>query len=361
MNRPIPSLKVLVVEDEDSKLQEWDDAINAHNADAENTGFYIEIVTSKSVADAKLLLDLYRLDAVVVDLRLQVEPGVADNNDHGNELVRHILAVQPLGVVVYTGQRAEADIEGYGCGQVRVMDKGDGLPPVFAWLAENKDVFLRLRGAKGAFNRETAKVFFQSIWPRWSYWTKDAGEGTDLTEVVARHVVAHVHDSLLTAGGDATHAEEAYFVPPLKSRLDTGDLVDYEGRAWVVVTPRCDLAHEGKVETVLLAACEDISAKWDELSRAGSNGAKDKLRKLIQHDGGQHKRHFLHPMIDVNANRKGPWLVQFDNLKSLPAGQAIRELAPLRFASLAPLFVPSLVERFGAYFSRIGTPDYSST
>lgn len=53
-------------------------------------------------------------------------------------------------------------------------------------------------------------------------------------------------------------------------------------------------------------------------------------------------------------------MVQFHNLKAITAEQAFNELTGLRFASLSPLFIPSLVERFGAYFSRIGTPDYSS-
>jgi CheY-like chemotaxis protein len=360
MTSPVPELKILVVEDEDSKISEWEDAIAAHNADEENKGFRIQMTTSKNVTDAKRQLDLHRLDAVVVDLRLQVEQGVAENNSQGNDLVRHILEVQPLGVVVYTGQQADADTASYDCPQVRVMDKADGMEQVFTWLGENKDVFLRLRGAKSAFNRETARVFFRSIWPRWSHWTSSTVQGADLTEVVARHVVAHVHDSMLNAGGDATHPEEAYFVPPLKARLDTGDLVQYEGGTWVVVTPRCDLAKQGKVATILLAFCEDISTKWSELEASGNaNKAEKEMKRLIQHEG-MPKQHFLHPMRDAAGQARGPWMVQFHHLKAIAAEQAFNELTPLRFASLSPLFIPSLVERFGAYFSRIGTPDYSS-
>lgn len=357
MTSSVPELKILVVEDEDSKILEWEDSIAAHNADEESTGFRIHMTTSKNVTDAKWQLDLYRLDAVVVDLRLQVEPGVVDNNSQGNDLVRHILEAQPLGIVVYTGQQADADTDSYACPQVRVMDKADGMEQIFSWLGENKDVFLRLRGAKNAYNQETARVFFRSIWPRWSHWTNSTAEGTDLAAVVARHVVAHVHDSLLHAGGDATHPEEAYFVPPLKARLDTGDLIDAEDGTWIVVTPRCDLARRGKVATILIAFCEDMSTKWDEMSGRGKS-AKE-MKKLIQHEGTP-KQHFLHPMRDSTGQARGPWMVQFHHLKAIAAEQAFDELTPLRFASLSPLFVPSLVERFGAYFSRIGTPDYSS-
>ncbi len=360
MSTDLPTLKVLIVEDEDSKIAEWNDAISAHNADAENKGFFVEIVPAKAVSEAKLQLERHRFDAAVVDLRLQMEVGVAEINSQGNELVRHVIAVQPIGVVVFTGQKSDAEADSYGTPQVRVMDKGDGFEQIFKWLSDNKDVFLRLRGAKAAFNRETAKIFFQSIWPRWSHWTNAGGKnGPELTEVVARHVVAHVHDALLSAGGDATHPEESYFVPPLKSRLDTGDLVDYEGGVWIVVTPRCDLANEGKVTTVLLAFCADISTTWNTLAKATSASAAGDINKLIQHKH-QPKQHFLFPMRDQKSAQRGPWMVEFHNIRALPAGQAIKDLTPLRFASLSPLFVPSLVERFGGYFSRIGTPAYSS-
>jgi CheY-like chemotaxis protein len=359
MNDKAPELKILVVEDEDSKIVEWSDAIAYHNADLDTKGFLIQMVVAKSLASAKEQLNMHRIDAAVVDLRLQVEPGVAENNSEGNEVVKYILATQPLGVAVYTGQQADADIAGYSCPQVTVMDKGDGLDQVFVWLGENKDLFFSLRSAKNTFNRETAKLFFRSIWPRWSRWATPSVAGVDLTEVVARHIVAHVHDSLLNSAGDATHPEEAYFVPPLKDRLDTGDLVEYEDKTWVVVTPRCDLANEGKVDTILLAYCADISAKWAELYRADNARSVKEVKKLIQHDG-MPKQHFLHPMRDISGSDRGPWMVQFHNLKAIPAADAVRDLGSLRFASISPLFVPSLVERFGAYFSRIGTPGYSS-
>ncbi|OCR23046.1 histidine kinase [Pseudomonas syringae] len=356
MTNNLPVLKILVVEDEDSKLDEWSDAIESHNADAEKQGYALEFVSSKTVKNAKILLSSHRFDAAVVDLRLQKEAGVAGNNSDGNIIVRHLIEIQPMGVAVYTGQSADAEVESYDSPQVKVMDKGDGFDQIFEWLNANLDVFIKLRGVKATYNRETAKIFYKSIWPRWQNWSSAGG---DLTEVVARHMIAHVHDALLIAGGDSTHPEEAYFIPPMKSRLDTGDLVEYMQRTWVVVSPRCDLANEGKVKTILIAACEDISGRWDPLVASVSNSSQEKLKKLVQHDGSL-KQHFLLPMRDLSSNKRGPWLVQFDDIRALTAKEALEELLPNRLASLSPMFVPSLVERFGGYFSRIGTPGLSS-
>lgn len=117
-------LKVLLVEDDESLLSDWKDAVDAHNADFENKRFRVEYVTAKSVPQAKKLLDLYSFDAAVVDLRLQLEDGAAENNTNGNHLVVHILESHPLGVVIHTGQRADAEVPAYAMPQVSVLDKG---------------------------------------------------------------------------------------------------------------------------------------------------------------------------------------------------------------------------------------------
>lgn len=354
----IPTLHVLLVEDEESNVQQWNEAVILHNADKENKGFMIETMNVNSVKAAKYCIEMHRFDAVIVDLRLQTEKGVAENNTDGNDLVKHLIKHHPVGVIVNTGQRAEAD--DYKCDQVIVHDKGEGLDGIFNWLAQNNDVFLQLRTTKSTFNRETAKLFFKSIWPRWRHLKGDGSvDAAGLSDVLVRHVIAHVHDSLLNIGGGAVHPEEAYFVPPLKDSLDTGDLLVDEEGTWIVVTPRCDLAHVGKTATILLASCEGIAEKWNELVVANSDGSRKQQTRLTQHDSS-HKQHFLLPLRDLNGTARGPWMVQFQKLKVMPAEEALVDLPSKRFASLSPMYIPSLVERFGAYFSRIGTPGISS-
>jgi hypothetical protein len=355
----IPTLHVLLAENEEPLIEQWETAVEYHNTDAEKHGFRIQTLSEKSVSSAMHALEMHRFDAVIVDLRLDIESGVAENNTTGNDLVRHLIVSYPVGVLVNTGQPKEA--EDYGCPQVKVVDKATGWSTVIDWLVENKDVFLELRTTKSTFNRQTAGMFFRNIWPRWRHWKADGSlDAAGLSSVLVRHVVAHVHDSLLNLGGGAVHPEEAYFVPPLKGTLDTGDMLfDEEGGAWIIVTPRCDLAHVGKTATVLLASCEDIASKWNELIAAGTENARKQQDKLTQHNGS-HKQHFLLPLRDLRGDGKGPWMVQFQNLKVMTAEEAFTNLPDKRFASLSPMYVPSLVERFGAYFSRIGTPGVSS-
>ena len=341
----MPTLYILLVEDQQDNIESWNDRANAHNADAENLGFSVETVTAPSVAAAQRILQTQKPDAVVVDLRLQVAEGQMQPNDNGNALVKYALGAHPVAIAIYTGQRQEADGD---VPQVEVFDRGDGLDPVFAWLSKQHVMLLQLRATREAVERETARVFFRSIWPRWKNW---AAGGAAVDGMLARHVVAHVHDALLDADGGAAHPEETYFIPAIKERLDTGDLIRDGDDLWIVVTPRCDLSNEIKVASILVARCVDISTRWQE---------KPKERpKIAQHDGS-HKAHFLPQMLDQDGEPIGPWFVQFHDLKAVALGQAPAQLTANRWASLAPQFVPSLVERFGAYFSRIGTPSLSS-
>jgi CheY-like chemotaxis protein len=344
--KAMATLHILLVEDQQGNIDAWNDRASAHNADAPTHGFSVYTVSAPSVAEAKRVLQTQKPDAIVVDLRLQVE-GQMEPNDHGNALVRYALGAHPVAIAVYTGQRQEAEVADVP--QVEVFDRGDGLDPVFDWLSRQHRMLLQLRATREAVERETARVFFRSIWPRWKNWAK--GEGADIGGMLARHVVAHVHDALLDADGGAAHPEETYFMPAIKERLDTGDLIRNGDDLCIVVTPRCDLAHEGKVETVLVARCFDISKRWNEKPKEQS--------RMAQHDGS-HKLHFLPPMLDHEGHQLGPWFVHFHDLKAVPVSQAPAELTAQRWASLAPQFVPSLVERFGAYFSRIGTPTLSS-
>jgi CheY-like chemotaxis protein len=350
---PDAILDVLLVEDDPTNVANWDDAVATHNADSEKHGFFVASESARSVEGAIAMLASQKFDAVVVDLRLHGETGALDQNSNGNTLIKHIVESIPVGVVIYTGQPSDAEVGDFR--QVEVMDRGDGLDQIFAWLSSNRSLFHGLREVKAAFDRETAKIFFRSIWPRWAHWTS-AANGPELIGMVSRHVLAHAHDALMHAGGEQAHPEESYFVPPLRPRLDTGDLLELEGQVLVVLTPRCDLAHDGNTETILCAPCVDISADWDPLIHNESANAATKRKKLRNHNSSP-KRHFLPRMRDSDGADKGPWMVNFSAIRSFAAADAFRELTPKRFASLAPQFVPSLVERFGAYFSRIGTPD----
>ncbi|HWH86818.1 MAG TPA: histidine kinase [Pseudomonas sp.] len=349
---PLPTLYILVIEDEKTMIESWMRVFNRHNQDIKAHGFSITFTAAATISEAEMLLESRRFDAVIVDLGLRGEGAAAEINSEGNKIVKSIISTQPAGVIIYTGQTQDA--EDFSKYFVRVIDKSEGQHKVLEWIAENKEVFLGIRDTEVAFRSETARVFFSQVWQRWKFWTDGAkASGTKISNSVARHILAHVHDVLLSADEDKTHPEEAYFLPPLKLRLDTGDIVTIDDEKWIVVSPRCDLANPTKVDTILLARCIEHSEAWNAATK------DNQKNRIIQHESSP-KQHFLFPLRDNDGVAHGPWMVQFHNIKSLPTAEAMEKLPSQRFASLSPLFVPSLVERFGSYFSRIGTPGFSS-
>lgn len=347
-------ISILLVEDEKSNIELWSDSVKTFNSNSDENGFEIVYDNVESVVNAKSYCSMRRYDAVIVDLRLKPSDGVVSPNDDGNALIHYLIATSAVGIVVYTGQENEFDIS--TCPQVKVFSKANGLGPVFDWIKNERPLFDSLRGARDTIEREVAKVFFSAIWPRWKSWTSSETNDVKLREAMARHVVAHVHDVLLS-NVETAHFEESYFVPPVKDKLDTGDMVYFDNELWIVVTPRCDLAKSDGTVSLLFSRCKDMSSCWSNLSDAGSKTSKSKMSDIQQHEKSL-RQHFLPPMLKDEASKAGPWLVQFDDLKVVPISKR-NELVSQRMASLTPQFVPSLVERFGAYFSRIGTPALS--
>lgn len=341
----IPVLKVVLVEDEDANVDSWQARADAHNVDVENTKFKIVTVVAKSADEAREAMVQHKVDAIIVDLRLRTGRS-AGPNDHGNSVVKHAYETHPVAIAVYTGQRQEAEVSEFS--QVEVFDRGAGLEPVFDWLSRQQAMLCHLQELRASLEKETARVFFKSVWPRWARWV---GDDETIKSMLFRHIVAHIHDTLLNSNEGVSHPEETYFVPPIKDRFDTGDIINIEGGAWIVVTPRCDLANAGKASSLLLARCENISERW-------AKAASKERKEISQHDRGA-KNHFLPVMVDEKGVSDGPWFVKFGELRVVSIGADDGAKPSQRRASLTPQFVPSLVERFGAYFARIGTPSVS--
>lgn len=372
-------LNVLLVEDDQSNIDLWSDAVETHNIDSDNKGFSIKWDSAQSLFEAREKIALSAFDAVIVDLRLKKEEGSASHNDDGNDLVRELIATKPIGIVVYSGQQADS----YECTQVVVIDRAAGLQPVFEWLDKNKTMFFSFRRAKSVLETKTAQLFYNSIWPRWSNWIQNSEQSESFVPVaITRHITSHVYATLLADGPHGVHPEEWYFVPPLQDKLGTGDLIrQNDGVVEVVITPRCDLVRDDKNETIQLAKCVDASSTWAELCQkvtdakndlSGASqeneeklnkklkGAEEELRKYTQHKSNSSVLHFLPRMRMIDNSEIGPFFVRFDTIRSiLRTSEEVKEIQPMRIASVTSEFLPSLVERLGSYFSRIGTPDYS--
>ena len=392
-------IRLLIVEDNLDEQNSWKRQLEQHNALADETGEYsIGHTFATTKETALILIENADFDAAIVDLGLATPEGHKEANSNGNEVVAALVKSELAVVVIFTGQPNDALPEGLRGSNVSVIPKGgpdgDGTKLVMELLTKNAPMILTIRAAQQLIKKEMASLFSKSIWPRWKLWLDDKnGPDDEVTAAVSRHLASHVYAVLLEKADQKLLSEEWYFVPPIREGLRTGDLVEIkeggEGKITIaiVITPRCDLANNqsNKNETYQIALCDDISEEWlkrqtkykrklAEKPNADDNRdgfkkwekefteAKEDVRKLTQHRGTTNF-HFIHEMRMPDNTARGPFLIRFDKVRSLERkSEDGKQLAATsRLASVAPEFLPSIVERLGTYFSRIGTPDYSFT
>lgn len=394
----ITKIRLLIVEDNIEEQQAWKRQLEQHNAIAADSGGYtLGHTFAITKEEALQKIEHADFDAAIVDLGLATPDGHQEANTSGNEVVMALVQSELAVVVIFTGQPNDALPADLSGPKVSVIAKGgpegDGTQLVMDLLAKNAPMILTIRAAQQSIKKEMASLFSKSIWPRWKLWLNEKnGPDDDVTAAVSRHLASHVYAVLLEKAGQKLLPEEWYFVPPIREGLRTGDLIEIkdpdasESTVAIVITPRCDLSGNpnNKNQTYQLALCDDKSEEWANRQKKHKKalesrpqiGASDKeftkwsndcreaqesVRRLTQHGSNTSNFHFIHELRMIDGTTRGPFLIRFDKVRSLdresPAGQAL--LVSPRLASVAPEFLPSLVERLGTYFSRIGTPDYS--
>lgn len=360
-------INLLIVEDSLSVVQQWKEKLEFYAVEKQPVYIITPIFVS-NLSDTEKLLENTKFDAAVIDIRLD-EDGQQTNN--GNKILKALSDTSLTVCAVYTGELGTEEVEEHLIDFVKVFVKGegDGIEQMLAWLDEKADMLSAIQAMQESFNKSMAQAFTRSIWPRWSYWLHADQEQNFAEKALTRHMATHLHASFLNEA-TAAHPEEYYFIPPLQERLDTGDIFKIDEEYFTLVTPRCDLAQpHSPTPTFQLVKLTSIQTKWDELhteknnagtSRKNKTNIDKEIRKLINHGDRSSKLHFI-PQIKLTSNNiLGPFHAQFNFMNCMEASwENIEKLTGQRIATLSNEFVPSLVERLGAYFSRIGTPDYS--
>lgn len=357
------AMQILFVEDDDGQVQLFQDAVDDWNA--ANAERQIAIVRAADAAEATEMLSFRRIDAALFDLRLPPSKGEKGAARNGNELAQTSLKEVGVPIGIISGNPADLDQSLKDLPLVRVFDKGDDniYLPVTTWLGEKWMLMTVLRSTRRQVQASGADIFLRRLWPRWETYTGLSGADEDeLTRIVTRQYVGHVAEKLgLDGNGNAPwHPYEAYIHPALlENRAHTGDIFRLDGQLAVILTPACDMATQ-KADVVLLAGIDEASQPdWDakvaqlnqmELSNAAAE-KRDKYFARLVNQNVDVSEHFLPPLLNGP-----PLMVRFKNVQTRPLEWLNKNLAA-RQASIAPPFLPNLVQRFGAWISRTGQPN----
>ncbi|MGO8916108.1 MAG: hypothetical protein ACLQJR_09395 [Stellaceae bacterium] len=339
----MPRRFILLVEDNADQVGVWKAEFAEFNDD-DTRPFKVVLLTAATVEEARNALEEYHIDAAIVDLRIPRAAGGDLTAQSGNEILRQISETIAGPIAVFSAHAGEIG-DFVASTPIKVFTKEAAqLRAIVDWFCEHDSLMTAVRATVTDVRRETARIFSGSIWKRWDQ-TKALGLTPDqLRQVVTRQVVSHVAEQLSLPLNNVLpyHPFEFYFEPPLRTdRLHTGDLLAIEGEVYVILTPQCDMVR-GYPEKVILAKCKQIE-NWAGVP------ARERQRYATQNHA--QKSHFL-----PQCGARGPWTVDFKWLITIDGGDADR-FRPMRFASIAPQFIPNLIQRFSSFIGRIGQPE----
>lgn len=353
-----PVRRLLIAEDDAEQLGTWRRDVDEFNKKPDRK-FIFKIYEAESAGEATQILEEVNIDCAIVDLRLPPEKNKALDAVHGNKLRTIIEKEHPILAAIHTAHPAELDEAGQTSHMRSFTKEAGKTTEALEWFEQKADLMKALSETNRRVKREAAKVLHGSVWPRWEAEKGVGAVPEQFDAIVTRQVVSHLAEQFSLLGGDipAYHMHEFYYVPPMRDRLHTGDLVKINEIVHVIVTPQCDIANDYPAN-FLLAKCLSEHVEWQTIVDAvAQNGGqigkatRDKITKIVTQGRGQ-RFHFLPPCGD----KGGPWFVDFKELVTIERAHS-DELLRNRFASIAAYFVPNLVHRFASFIGRIGQPD----
>jgi len=321
--------------------------------------------------EALARIETTKVDLLILDLK-QDAGGPSDGNGEsaGEILLDNIKRLRFLPVVVYSNiaYKAAAAANPF----VKIVTKADGLECLRDAVKSVFDTglpeFARFLEAQ---QREYIWDFVSKRWKE----IEGLERNGQLVHLVARRLAAVLDGPAIrpflkklgvdTAAENAVHPIDFYVYPaiadePVRTGTIFNKTVGGKQMYWILLTPACDLAHPRKKDTehLLFAQCRPMNSiaevrEW--LSDPTQGKKKELLKQIIKNnrgDGCQPDRYYFLPGVFDIPNL----LADFQALVVVPKDQLPEErLTPI--AALDRPYCEELVNRYGRYWGRVGTPD----
>lgn len=360
-------LKILIVEDDEGKRNDYSSFIKAYNLDPDTGTCNIkeEFATNKKDAIDKLKNLENQYDGAIVDLDLV---GSGGTDASGNEVISAIKSSLRFPVFVITGTPNNIASEHKTKNTVfEVFERDDiDLDNIFKRFYSIKATgILNLLNRNGKVENLIQNIFWKHISTSLDNWALDQKRTSAEKEVsLLRYTILHMLEYL---DESKVHPSEFYITRPVKTNLSTGDLVTLDGSRYVVLTPACDFVyHKGKrkVEKAFLLGIRELDNITEFQSLKGlekiedlSGNKKSGLSKLIT-NSAKPFYHYIPRHSSIDAG-----IIDFQDKLSIPIEELeekIKNGIVDNFATISMPFLKDLIERYSSYYARQGSPDFDS-
>jgi CheY-like chemotaxis protein len=351
---------ILVVEDNDDVFSLYQRAIEDNDAND-----ILSLVREKNKFDAETRINSEDFDAVIMDLKIPLDCSDKDSSPSvGESLLKETLSKIICPVIVVSATPGVLDDGAAELpAKLRIIAKKTGYNEEAVQHLLSLDGLLKvlpdLKEARANFNTD----FIETFWDLYSHWDQFKEKFKDeqrVPQVMKRHISNYLVEKWTAdANYGHLHYSEFYFHPPVRSRLYTGDIVEYEGGTWIIATPPCDMERTYPTNLIMLK-CVFVEHSDQSLSRIRkfkNNGENEEHRLDVQNKVSElftKQKDHEHILPPFHSSESSLMKVNFKELMTIPSAH-VDQLE--RKTTLNSYFLPSLLQRYGAYISRLGQPE----
>jgi len=349
-------MKILYVDDEKRILDDTKEILESKEID----GHRIEVIVEPDFLKAIFMLDSDEFDLIIVDVyRGSANP---ENQDKaGIEVLDKVKSTRFVPVIFYTGLVNQ--VEHLASEVVRIVSKGDGTEKLEAEIGNlSKSGLLNIRRKILDYAEKTIRFFFWDFVS--NHWDKLKGriESDDLILLLVRRLAIQLSKENLSRlpldlkyEGSTVRPLEFYVFPPIiDDRFEAGDILERDGKVYVVLTPTCDLIPRNngntKVKYVLMVEAIPLKNReeYKEYSDSKSNGKKKELLKLMEN---RKSSLFFLPGFPLMEDQ----ILDFQSLSTEPIEDVKQNYQ--KIAKLDSPFAEAMLSNFLNHYDRIGIPN----
>ena len=343
--------RVLVVDDKPEMTADAEREL--HDAFDDDPDLDVDIKVENSFDTGLQLVKDGTCDIVILDLRRDRTESAAEDRDRGRRVYTDIREVRFIPVIFWTALPQDVqDLKAPPLIDVFAKEELDKIPDAIRAAINTGTAQIM-----ADIEDQVAGVMREHLWSELApHWDEDTagGDPKELAHLLITRVAHSLQDQALPEL--TSRPSHCYLYPPVSTRHRPGDLLRRiqagADEWWVVLTPACDLEHDGKADFVLLgrASLLKFHPKYVAWAATCSNGKWNELHELLS--GKIARYHYLPEFRDIPD-----LILDLENTQSVPTDNLD---GFVRVASLVSPYSDALLVKYSHFRGRIGTPDMNS-
>lgn len=350
----IENINILIVEDNISFQEMYRSSIKLFNDEIKETNKKIEATFLVDDSEIPNRLFYNHFDAIFIDLVWKE----GTTNPKGVELLEKLYHKCRLPIFVVSGNLTSLDEELFiECDIFKKISKDCADINMLLQDVMNlyESGFTKTLGNNSKIDEELNYVYWNYISKQFYSWK--SLDDKEKCRRMLRFMTTRLNEKLKYKeiedgmNHDEYDSLEFYIIPAMSTEGFTGDIIMYNGKQYVILSPACDLEN-CKMDYVLI--CMIDFQKFAELktaiqvstSKTKINDLKDKLNRYV--DNNVPRYHLLPPCTLFNGG-----FVDFQAIEAVNKDE-LKKMEII--ATINPVFSKDIRGRFAQYYNRQGQP-----